>query len=125
MRTLRILGLGLLGMMAVLLGFEIHHWQQAARQERESRILQELTPEKLVANCGEPVSDESYSLSNVPYSREIKYQSSNYPFWVKLEFRPGDDKKWHLTHFGSSSIGVRPSDANAYLAVEEFPCMAK
>jgi hypothetical protein len=107
------------------------------------RALRELTPERLIANCGKPLSDsESFWLSKndatsfrlnvqgppdknaVTMIREIEYHSH-----VKLEFlrkldNQGQPIGWSLIHFSSPEVGVlTPSEDNAYIAVPYLPCM--
>jgi hypothetical protein len=151
MRTLRILVFGLLGVTAVLTFVTIHLWREGAQRKEGLKVLRELTPERLIANCGQPSSDtEPFVLDmkagtvtvdvtgasvkssgeRVAIARTIEYRGVQTPYWVKFDFNRDIDNqlqptRWHLIHFASTSIGVSPLDENAYVAISVFPCMTK
>ena len=149
MGTLRIVGFGLLGSAAVISLAAIHVWHEGAQKKKALNALRELTPERLIANCGQPSSDSEPSLmrlqvapnantetpthtaeKSVSLNRLIEYKGRNAPFWVQLEFTREIDSRWqytqwHFTHFASPIVGVNSSDENAYIAVPVFPCIAK
>jgi hypothetical protein len=151
MRTLRIMVFGLLGTTAVLTIVTIHLWREGARRKEGLKVLRELTPERLIANCGQPSSDkESMVLDTkagrvivnvaganvesagerVAIARTIEYRGPQSPYWVKFEFERGIDNRlqptrWHLIDFASTSSVVGPLNENAYVDISVFPCMAK
>jgi hypothetical protein len=149
MNTLRIVALGLLGAAAALVAVITMNWRDEAQKKEGLRILREMTPESLIASCGQPSSDidpfaphakelieattksgERYAGPYTTFTRSIEYRGAKFPYWVKLEFtRDIDDRRqptpWRLTHFASPSVGVSPSDDNAYIAIPEFRCMAQ
>jgi len=151
MRALRIFGLGLLGTGVVVSLTVLHLWRVSVVKAERLRALRELTPERLIANCGKPLSDsESFWLSKsdarpskndatsfrlnvqnppdknaVPLIREIEYPSR-----VKLEFlrkldNQGQPIGWSLIHFSSPEVGRDPSEDDAYIAVPYLPCMVR
>jgi hypothetical protein len=148
---LRIVVFGLLGVAAVLAFVAIHLRREGAQKKEGVIALREMTPERLIANCGQPSSDtEPMALDTkagtvtvnvtgasaksdvklVAIARSIEYRGPQSPYWVKLEFTRDIDNQlqptpWHLTHFASTSVGVSPADENAYIAISVFPCMAK
>ena len=126
MSTLRIAFFGLLGIVAVLVVVTTHVRSDEARKKQGLKILREMTPESLVANCGQPSSDTGiHDHHGDPYLRSIEYKRENSPYWVKFQFTWDADKQWHFTNFASPSVGVSPSDDNSYIAISVFPCMAK
>ncbi|MCU1240574.1 MAG: hypothetical protein JWO71_1300 [Candidatus Acidoferrum typicum] len=149
MGTLRITVFGLLAVAAVLAVVTIHLWREGARKKEGLNALREMTPDRLIANCGQPSSDkESMSIAldmktgtvtvtdgsaksaGLASARSIEYRPPQSPYWVKFEFARDISNqlqpiRWHLTHFASPSVGVSPSDENAYIAIPVFPCMAK
>jgi hypothetical protein len=126
MNTLRIVGFGILGVAAVLIVATIHLWREGESKKGGLKVLKEMTPERLIADCGHPTSDtEDFVHQGWAFTRSIEYRGTKSPYWVKLDFVRGSDKLWHLTHFASAEVGVSPSDDNAYIAIPVFPCMAK
>jgi hypothetical protein len=151
MRTLRIVAFGLLGVTAVLAFVTIHLWREGARRKEGLKALRELTPERLIANCGQPSSDTEPMVldmkagtvtvnvtganvksagERVAIARTIEYRGTTNPYWVKFEFNRDVDNKlqptrWHLIHFVSTGGEVSPFDENANLAIPVFPCMDK
>ncbi len=128
MNTLRIVGLGLLAVAAILIAVTIHVQRDHARKMQGLKILREMTPETLIANCGRPTSDTDALLgprAGWALTRVIKYKTEKDPYWVNLEFRRERNEPWRLSHFSASTVGVSPSDDNAYIAIPVFPCMAK
>ncbi len=124
--TLRIVGLGLLGITALLILVSAQHLRQESEKRNGLRVLREMTPESLITNCGQPTSDEERAVvQNIAFVRTIEYKRVNFPYWVKLEFTRDTDRHWHLSQFASPAVGVSPSDDNAYIAIPQFPCMAK
>lgn len=146
MSTLRIVGFGVLGVTAFLIVVTIHLWRDEARKTQGLKALRELTPETLIAKCGQPTSDteplvlhlkvDSDTATNPGQSKEvslrrlIEYKKANFPYWVKLQFTREIGKgwqptQWQFAHFASPRVGVSPSAENAYIAIPEFPCIAK
>ena len=125
MNALRIVVLGFLGITAVLIAVSIYVWRDKTREKEGLRVLREMTPESLIAKCGEPNSNTGiHDHHGESYSRTIQYKGTNFPYWVRLEFIRDTDSRWHLTHFASPSVGVSPANDNAYIAIPVFPCMA-
>ena len=141
MRTLRIVLFGLLGFSAVLTFVTIHLRREEARRKGSLKILRELTPERLIANCGQPSSDTEpivlnikagtatfndtgasvKSADGVAIARWIEYRGSQYPHWAAFQFmrdidNQGQPARWHL---------FSPSEEGAYDAISAFPCIAK
>ena len=151
MATLRIFVFGSLGVTALVTITTIHVRHERTKEQEDLKTLREITPERLITNCGQPSSDtESIVLDakagvvavdvagvstessdkRVALARLIEYKQPQSHDWVKLEFvRDVDNQlrptQWQLTHFASPSVGVNPSDQNAYIAIPVFPCMAK
>jgi hypothetical protein len=153
MRTLRIVLFGLLGVTAVLTFVTIHLWREEAQRKeglKGLKVLRELTPERLIANCGQPFSDTEpvildmkagtatvnvtgasvKSADGVAIARRIEYRGPQISHWVKFQFiRDIDNQlqptRWHLIHFESTRGGVGPLDEDAYVEISVFPCMAK
>jgi hypothetical protein len=151
MGTLRIVVLGLLGVAAASTLVTIHLWRESIKKKEDLNALREMTPERLIANCGQPSSDTepivlvldtktgtatvSRASAESPdkgmaIGRLIEYKRQQNPYWVKFDFTRDIDKqlrptRWRLTHFASPEVGVSPSDENAYIAIPIFPCMTK
>lgn len=150
MRALRIVVFGLLGITAVLAFAAIDLWREGAQKTEGLRVLRELTPERLIANCGQPSSDtESVVLDmkahtlvvvadasaesvgdRVAIARSIEYKRPESPYWVKFEFYRDIDNqlqptRWHLTDFSSTTGIIGPLNENSYVDVSVFPCIAK
>ena len=147
--TVRILAFGLLGIATALTVCAVVMWQNDKQEKQGLIVLRTMTPERLIANCGQPFSDSTADglhlkvLTRVgspsgtahlgPYialTRSVEYRGAKFPHWVKLEFirdidNRGQPTAWRLTHFASPSVGVSPSDDNAYIAIPEFRCMAQ
>jgi hypothetical protein len=126
MNTLRIAILGLVAITAALIVATISVRRDEMRKKQGLKSLREMTPESLIANCGEPTSDTDLRAPHPGWAltRVVTYKTAEYP-WVKLEFIRNPGKPWRLSHFSSPTVGVAPADENAYIAIPEFPCMAK
>lgn len=133
MRTLRIVVFGLLAATAALTIATIHVWREGARRKEALRVLRELTPERLIASCGQPSSDIEPIVLNIKagtatvssagadsvgegipigIGRSMEYKRRGEPYWVKFDFARDVDKQlrptpWRLTHFASPSVGVK------------------
>jgi hypothetical protein len=151
MRTLRIMVFGLLGTTAVLTIMTIHLWREGVRRKEGLEVLRELTPERLIANCGQPSSDKASMVldmkagrvivsvaganvesvgERVSIARAIEYKGPQSPNWVKFEFERGIDNRlqptrWRLIDFASTSGVVGPLNEDAYADISVLPCMAK
>jgi hypothetical protein len=122
----RIIAIGCLGIIVVLGAVFIRFRLDEARTRRMQKVMREMTPEKLIANCGQPTSGEQTDFLNLHtlFTRVLTYKRGD--TWAKLEFKRDPDHPWHLTHFASPVIEVSPSDDDSYLAVrQQLPCMAK
>lgn len=119
----RILGLGIVGVATVSGVVAFYHWGKVTEAAQGRQVLSELTPETLIASCGQPMSDEITYLParmdghdyRVPVSRDVKYKTQG--AWAKLSFGLNDDKLWHLKFFASPSVGVEAGADNAYIAI--------
>jgi hypothetical protein len=150
MRTLRIVVFGLLGVTAVLTCATIQLWRGEQQRKEGLKVLRELTPESLIANCGQPSSDTEpvvldmkahtvivvtsasvkYTDEHVAIARTIEYKGPQAPYWVKFEFNRDIDNqlqptRWHLTDFSSTTGVVGPLNENSYDDISVFPCIAK
>jgi hypothetical protein len=150
MRTLRIVVFGLLGVTVVLTCATIRLWRGEQQRKEGLKVLRELTPERLIANCGRPSSDAEPVVLDmkahtvivvagpspksagepVAIARTIEYKGPQSPYWVKFEFNRDVDNqmeptRWHLTDFSSTSGVVGPLNENSYFDLSVFPCMAK
>ena len=124
MNTLRIIALGLAAVTAAVTLASVQIWRDRERKARFMKVLRGMTPETLIANCGQPTSDTDLTTpSGWALTRAITYRTPEYP-WVKLEFTRDPWSPWRLSHFSSPTVGVSSADENAYIAIPEFPCMA-
>jgi hypothetical protein len=150
MRTLRIVVFGLLGVTAVLTCATIQLWRGEQQRKKGLKVLRELTPESLIANCGQPSSDMEpvvldikahtvmvvtgasvkSAAEHVAIARTIEYKAPQSPYWVKFDFNRDIDNqlqptRWHLTDFSSTSGVVGPLNENSFVDISVLPCMAK
>jgi hypothetical protein len=125
MNALRIVGFGSVAITVVLIVVTVHLWRDEAQKKQGLKVLREMTPESLIANCGRPTSDSDLTAPHQGWAltRVITYKTAAHP-WVKLEFIHDGGKSWRLSHFASPAVGVSPADENAYIAIPEFPCIA-
>ena len=122
MQTLKIFAHGLVCVCALVGYVVLHYWDAEETRQRDSAIIEELTPEKLIASCGEPVSDNlTFNFLGAPEGRVIRYGAAGVP--VKFTFVAVRQNGWELRFFSSPSFGARADVENAYIAVSRFKCL--
>jgi hypothetical protein len=125
MKTLQIAGGVFAGIMAVLLVINIPRWVNESRTEHKQDVIRAMSPEKLIAGCGQPLSDKEEDLANSHsvYIRSIKYKGSFGP--VLVEFMKSSDTPWSLRHIeAGSEIKITDNDGPGRMILN-LPCMDK
>jgi hypothetical protein len=134
MYFLKILGMGFIGVALVLAAFFLQVRRERLEKENGRKVMLALTPEKLIANCGQPYSDdqqtETFEVQTdvfvVQTTRVIKYKTRLAKFeFERFKDRIGGLHPWKFIHYGSEDFGTTPDDENSYGAVQEMPCLAK
>lgn len=64
----------LAGVLAVVLLVKLIGWAKVARENRQWIAVNNLTPDRLVARCGQPVEDKTENLSLI-FRRDLSYKS--------------------------------------------------
>lgn len=148
MREVKIFAMGFLAALAIAAVVMARMRHDEAQKGRGLKVIRSITPEALIARCGQPTSDKSSMFiirDGVRYAvdmgeeptgqrpalgRSIEYTRTQGRPWARFDFfrdidNHGQVGQWRLTHFASTEVGTSPADDNAYIAVSEFPCMAE
>ena len=133
---------GVGALVAVVLSLTIVIYRREVKRGKE--IMRQLTPEKLVASCGQASSDEvtsvrTYHGEAISIYRTVFYKDSPAHDWARLTFDPTLDvlessgrlrslrsspvRSWRLGFFESPKVGMDPDGQNAYRALYELPCL--
>ncbi len=64
----------LAGVLAVVLIVKLIGWAKVARENRQWLAVNNLTPDRLIARCGQPVEDKTQNLSLI-FRRDISYKA--------------------------------------------------
>jgi hypothetical protein len=130
---------GVGALVAVVLSLTIAAYHREVKRGKE--IMRQLTPEKLVASCGQASSDEvtsvrTYHGEDISIYRTVFYKGPPAHDWARLKFDPTLDvlessgtlrsspvRSWRLRFFESPKVGMDPDGQNAYRALYELPCL--
>ena len=130
---------GVCALIAIVLGLTTAAYHRQV--QRGKQIMTRLTPEKLIASCGQASSDEVTSVRTyhgevIPTYPTIRYKDPPARDWTRLTFDPalevsevsgtrrsGRASSWNLRFFESPKVGMYPDEENAYRALYELPCL--
>jgi hypothetical protein len=111
-----------LAIIAVLVVVKYPDWMKDAVENHNEFVLLEMTPEKLVAKCGKPLSDKQTKQSPYTY-REIEYQGRLDK--VTFNFFRGKNTPW-VRAGGKIGQEIIVWDKNgSSRVIFEMPCMDK
>ncbi len=73
-KTAKIAGGILAGVLAVVLLVKLIGWAKVARENRQWIAVNNLTPDRLIARCGQPLEDKTENLSLI-FRRDLSYSA--------------------------------------------------
>jgi hypothetical protein len=115
------LAMGLLMAIAIAVLTKGPAWRKKAQQRHQEDLLAQLTPEKAIALCGNPIQDETQTSPPTPTRRLII--RNDYALAVELDFTasPSDPQNWHLTAIQDPSGDIKYQTSAAQIGV--LPCL--
>jgi hypothetical protein len=127
MYFLKILGMGFIGVTLAPAAFCLLVRRERLEKENGRKVMLTLTPDKLIANCGQPYSDDQQTETfAVQTTGVIKYNTRLAKFeFERFKDRNGGLHPWKFIHCGSKDFGTTPDDKNSYGTVQEMPCLAR
>jgi hypothetical protein len=116
-----VLALGLVMVMAIAVATKAPAWRKKAQQRRQENLLAQLTPEKAIALCGNPIQDETQTTPPAPTRRLII--RNDYSLAVELDFTasPSDPQNWRLTAIQDPSGEIKYQTSATQIGV--LPCL--
>jgi hypothetical protein len=82
-------------------------WFKQRREERQWTVVNNLTPDRLLARCGQPLADDTRNLYPM-VARDIRYLATGGQTIVfKFSRTSEQDSEWHFTSMQDASSGVR------------------
>jgi hypothetical protein len=115
------LALGLLMVIAIAVVTKAPAWRKKAQQRHQEDLLAQLTPEKAVALCGNPIQDETQTTPPTTTRRLII--RNDYSLAVELDFTafPSDPQNWRLTAIQDPSGEIKYATPATQIGV--LPCL--
>jgi hypothetical protein len=116
-----VLALGLLMVLAIAVVTKGPAWRKKAQQRHQEDLLAQLTPEKAIALCGNPIQDETQTSAPTPTRRLII--RNDYSLAVELDFTasPSEPQNWRLTAIHDPSGEIKYQTPAAQIGV--LPCL--
>jgi hypothetical protein len=116
-----VVGLGFLMVIAIAVATKAPAWRKKAQQRHQENLLAQLTPEKAIALCGNPIQDETQTSPPPPTRRLII--RNDYALAVELDFTAtlSDPQNWHLTAIQDPSGEIKYPTPAAQIGV--LPCL--
>ena len=91
-------------------------WFKVRRENRQFIAANNLTPERLIARCGQPISDASRNLYPI-IARDMNYKSDNGATIVfKFSKTAEESSEWVFTSMQDSNGGVNYESPEAKIA---------
>jgi hypothetical protein len=115
------LAMGLLMAIAIAVLTKGPAWRKKAQQRHQEDLLAQLTPEKAITLCGNPIQDETQTSPPPPTRRLII--RNDYSLAVELDFTasPSDPQIWHLTAIQDPSGEIKYQTPATQIGV--LPCL--
>jgi hypothetical protein len=134
---LRIIAFGSTAVAFLVVLIMVGHRTAVAREAAIQKLMTDLTPERVIALCGPPESDDRSYINGIdvhlgtyqiPASRELMYKKQSAEGWAKLEFLPQfgsgvEVKSWRLQFFSSPTLGTSPKSADSCFIPDGLPCL--
>jgi hypothetical protein len=116
-----VVGLGFLMVIAIAVATKAPAWRKKAQQRHQENLLAQLTPEKAIALCGNPIQDETQTSPPPPTRRLII--RNDYALAVELDFTAtlSDPQNWHLTAIQDPSGEIKYPTPATQIGV--LPCL--
>jgi hypothetical protein len=116
-----VVGLGFLMVIAIAVATKAPAWRKKAQQRHQENLLAQLTPEKAIALCGNPIQDETQTSPPPPTRRLII--RNDYALAVELDFTAtlSDPQNWHLTAIQDPSGEIKYATPATQIGV--LPCL--
>jgi hypothetical protein len=117
-----------LGIVAVLVLVSVPGWIEQSNKNHARIVSGTMTPEKLIARCGQPIKDNTVSLYGTISIRDMQYQASHKNIAI-LSFTGEHANDSHLTAFhlgadiGNNALLPEENDPQEQLIA--LPCMDK
>ena len=117
----KIIGGVLLAVLAVFLVGKLVGWAEQARENRQWINVNKLTPDRLVARCGQPLEDKSEDVFPI-VRREMSYKAWGKKAVVLTFSRTADEpNNWVLLSMTDSEAG--PEYDTPSSKIEALPCL--
>jgi hypothetical protein len=116
-----VLALSLLVVIAVAVVTKGPAWRKRAQERHQEDLLAQLTPEKAIALCGNPIQDETQTSSPTPTRRLVI--RNDYSLAVELDFAASASapQNWRLTGIQDPSGEIKYQTLASQVGV--LPCL--
>jgi hypothetical protein len=119
-----------LGIIAAFILIEMPGWIKQTQRNHAQQVMDDLTPEKLIARCGKPVKDETIEVSPGFLMRDIHYEGADFPkqgrYLCIVGFSKTGSGDWVLSgfSFGSATMpGAYVPEKDSQERIRMLPCL--